>query len=187
MTRPLVTVRPAAAADAHTLAALAIQVWLDTYATDGVNDLLGRYVLSTFTPAAFAAWSESPDVALQVAHANGHLVGYALLQFGAAQPLAPGRDTELRTLYVQSPFRRSGVGSLLLREARSAAHARTGSDHCERTEPARLCVLRKARAGRDGADAVRARRGAARQPRDGNAAKLISPAAARCTPPAAPA
>lgn len=128
MTRPLVTVRPAAAADAHTLAALAIQVWLDTYATDGVNDLLGRYVLSTFTPAAFAAWSESPDVALQVAHANGHLVGYALLQFGASQPLAPGRDTELRTLYVQSPFRRSGVGSLLLREARSAAHARTGSD-----------------------------------------------------------
>lgn len=128
MTRPLVTVRPATAADAHTLAALAIQVWLDTYATDGVNDLLGRYVLSTFTPAAFTAWAEAPDAALRVAQVDGHLVGYALLQFGAAQPLAPGCDTELRTLYVQSPFARSGVGSMLLREARSAAHARTGSD-----------------------------------------------------------
>ena len=128
MNRPLVIVRPATAADAHTLAALAIQVWLDTYATDGVNDLLGRYVLSTFTPAAFAAWSESPHVALRVAQVGDQLVGYALLQFGAAQPLAPGCDTELRTLYVQSPFARSGVGSMLLREARSAAHARTGSD-----------------------------------------------------------
>ncbi|MDP9881165.1 ribosomal protein S18 acetylase RimI-like enzyme [Variovorax boronicumulans] len=128
MNRPLATVRPATAADAHTLAALAIQVWLDTYATDGVNDVLGRYVLSTFTPAAFAAWSESPHVALRVAQVGDQLVGYALLQFGAAQPLVPGCDTELRTLYVQSPFQRSGVGSMLLREARSAAHARTGSD-----------------------------------------------------------
>ncbi|WP_447775231.1 GNAT family N-acetyltransferase [Variovorax boronicumulans] len=128
MTRPLATVRPATTADAHALAALAIQVWLDTYATDGVNDLLGRYVLSTFTPAAFAAWAEAPDAALRVAQVNGHLVGYALLQFGAAQPLAPGCNTELRTLYVQSPFARSGVGSMLLHEARSAAHARTGSD-----------------------------------------------------------
>lgn len=128
MPHPLVTVRPATAADAHTLAALAIQVWLDTYATDGVNDLLGRYVLSTFTPAAFAAWAEAPDAALRVAQVDGHLVGYALLQFNAAQPLAPHCDTELRTLYVQSPFTRSGVGSMLLREARSAAQAHTGND-----------------------------------------------------------
>lgn len=128
MNHPLVTLRPAIAADAHALAALAIQVWLDTYATDGVNDLIGRYVLTTFTPEAFAEWSDSDSVALQVAQADAHLVGYALLQFGAAQPLAPTCDTELRTLYVQPRFARRGVGSMLLREARSAAHARTGSD-----------------------------------------------------------
>ncbi|WP_177142279.1 hypothetical protein [Variovorax sp. YR266] len=45
---PLIT-RPANAADAPALAALSIQVSLTTYATEGVNDLLVRYVLSQFS------------------------------------------------------------------------------------------------------------------------------------------
>ena len=49
---PEVSVRRAVAADAHTLAALSIQVWLSTY-TEGVNDLFARYML----PATVAARS----------------------------------------------------------------------------------------------------------------------------------
>ncbi|WP_240651576.1 MULTISPECIES: GNAT family N-acetyltransferase [unclassified Variovorax] len=121
-------IRPAIAADAPALAALSIQVWLATYATEGVSDLLARYVLEQFTPAAFTAWMEDADTALVVAEAGSHLVGYARLGFNAPQPLSPDIGTELCTLYVQEPFTRSGVGSALLDKACATIGERTGSD-----------------------------------------------------------
>lgn len=131
-TGPAITLRPALrpalATDAHALAALSIQVWLSTYATDGVNDRLARHVLEAFTPPKFAALAEAPDTALLVAQAGMHLVGYALVRFGAAQALTPACDTELCTLYVQEAFTGTGVGTLLLRGAHAAAGERTGSD-----------------------------------------------------------
>jgi diamine N-acetyltransferase len=121
-------VRPAVATDAHALAALAIQVWLDTYATDGVNDLLGRHVLDAFTPSGFAALAQDPAAALLVAQNDAHLVGYALLRFNAEQALAPASNTELCTLYVQERFTRTGIGTALLGQARTAVRQRTGAD-----------------------------------------------------------
>ncbi|MET3496678.1 GNAT family N-acetyltransferase [Variovorax boronicumulans] len=115
-TRPEISVRAAVAADAHTLAALSIQVWLSTY-TEGVSDLLARHVMSEFTPQKFLALAEAPDVSLQVALADERLIGYAFVRYGVRQPLVPGADSELCTLYVQEPFTRSGVGSALLHAA----------------------------------------------------------------------
>lgn len=121
-------VRPAAAADAHALAALSLQVWLSTYATEGVSDLLARYVFDTFTPASFTALAEDPRAALRVAEVDGQLVGYALVRFGAEQALEPACDTELCRLYVQEPFTGAGIGAALLEAARTAARERTGRD-----------------------------------------------------------
>lgn len=126
--RPQISVRSAVEADAHTLAALAIQVWLGTYATEGVNDLLARYVLETFTPPKFAGWVKDADACLLVAEVDEHVVGYALLRFGAVQPLVPEAGTELCTLYVQEPFTGAGVGSALLSKAASSVRERTGTD-----------------------------------------------------------
>lgn len=127
--RAQIAVRPAVATDARTLAALAIQVWLDTYATDGVSDLLARHVLGEFTPAKFAASIEDAGACLLVAEIdNRHLVGYALVRFGVAQPLVASTDTELCTLYVQEPFTGCGVGSALLGSVRAAVRERTGTD-----------------------------------------------------------
>ena len=120
-------VRPAVATDAHALAALAIQVWLDTYATDGVNDLLGRHVLDAFTPSGFSALAQDPAAALLVAQNDAHLVGYALLRFDSAQPLALACNTELCTLYVQERFTRAGVGTALLEQARIMVRERSGA------------------------------------------------------------
>ncbi|WP_454909457.1 N-acetyltransferase family protein [Variovorax gossypii] len=121
-------VRHAVATDAHALAALAIQVWLDTYATDGVNDLLGRHVLDAFTPSGFATLAQDTAAALLVAQNDAHLVGYALLRFDAAQPLAPASNVELCTLYVQERFTRAGVGTALLEQVRATVKKRTGND-----------------------------------------------------------
>jgi ribosomal protein S18 acetylase RimI-like enzyme len=120
-------IRPAIAGDAPALAALSIQVWLGTYATEGVNELLARYVLNEFTPAAFVSLMNDADTAVLVAETGGHLAGYARLRFGVPQELFPAASTELCTLYVQEPFTRSGVGSALLQEARATVHARTGN------------------------------------------------------------
>jgi ribosomal protein S18 acetylase RimI-like enzyme len=125
--RPGISVRPAVAADAHALAALSIQVWLSTY-TEGVSDLFARYVLTEFAPSNFLALVQAPDVSLLVAEVDANLVGYSLVRFGVPQPLVPACDSELGTLYVQEPFTRSGVGSALLRAARTAIRGRTGSD-----------------------------------------------------------
>ncbi|MGF6346467.1 N-acetyltransferase family protein [Variovorax sp. W2I14] len=118
MTPPPISIRPARAADAHTLAALSIQVWLATY-TEGVSDLFARYVLSEFTPKKFLALVNAPDVSLHIAEVDDRLVGYALVRSGVPQPLAPEADSELCKLYVQAPFTRHGVGSALLRAARA--------------------------------------------------------------------
>ncbi|QNK67375.1 GNAT family N-acetyltransferase [Variovorax sp. PAMC26660] len=126
--RDTIAVRPAVTADAHTLAALAIQVWLSTYATEGVNDLLARYVLGEFTPSKFVALTEDAAACLLVAEIDSHLVGYALVRFGVAQPLIPSAEAELCTLYVQEPFTGAGVGTALLREARASIRKRTGTD-----------------------------------------------------------
>lgn len=125
---PALAIRTAVAADAHALAALSVQVWLATYATEGVNDLLARYVLGEFTPPRFAALADAAGSALLVAEADAHLVGYALVRFGTRQPLVPTCDTELGTLYVQEAFTGAGVGPALLQAARAAARERTGSD-----------------------------------------------------------
>ncbi|WP_432725391.1 GNAT family N-acetyltransferase [Variovorax sp. W6] len=127
MPRTPLHIRPAIAADAPALAALSIQVWLGTYATEGVNDLLARYVLDEFTPAAFDAWMADADTALLVAESGGHIAGYARLHFGAPQELFPEASTELCTLYVQEPFTRLGTGSALLHEALATVRGRTGS------------------------------------------------------------
>lgn len=110
------TIRPAAEGDAHTLAALSIQVWLATY-TEGVSDLCARYVLSEFTPEKFLALLEAPNVSMHVAEVGDRFVGYSLVRSGVPQPLVPEADSELCKLYVQEPFTRHGVGSALLQAA----------------------------------------------------------------------
>jgi ribosomal protein S18 acetylase RimI-like enzyme len=118
VTSPPISIRPARATDAHTLAALSIQVWLATY-TEGVSDLFARYVLSEFTPEKFLALVNAPDVSLHIAEVDDRLVGYSLVRSGVPQPLVPEADSELCTLYVQEPFTRCGVGSALLQAARA--------------------------------------------------------------------
>ena len=110
--------------DALCLAVLAMQVFLDTYATDGIRPALAREVLSSYSEQAFAKQLADPSQGLLVAELNGHLVGFAQLGFGASHELVPeGVQAELLRLYVQEPFTGSGVGSQLLARAEHAAAA----------------------------------------------------------------
>lgn len=118
---PEICLRPARADDASCLAALAIQVWLHTYATDGVRPALANYVLTQFTPQRFEHCINSTRHRVIVAEQGEHLLGYALLDFDSYQPAVPHTSTELQSLYVLPRFARQGIGSALLHACANAA------------------------------------------------------------------
>lgn len=122
-------VRAAIASDALRLGVLATQVFLDTYATEGVDTAIAHEVQASFSTEAMRSIIDSGRSHLQVAERAEHLIGFAQTTVGAAQALVQAaRPAELDRLYVQEPHTRCGVGSALLREAeRFAAQGGCGA------------------------------------------------------------
>lgn len=120
--------RPACADDALVLSTLAAQVFLDTYATSGVNRDLAREVRSVFSEAAVLDRLSRADVETVVAEREGYLIGFLELASGTQCPvegLAGVAGWEVARLYVQAPFQGSGVGRRLMdwAERRAMVHA----------------------------------------------------------------
>lgn len=124
MSDPEVSVRRAEGRDAQCLSALATQVFLDTYATDGISLALACEAQAHFSLPAFAERLAVPYSRTLLAERRGHLVGFAEIAIGRTHALAGSdRAAELARLYVQSPFLRRGIGRLLLQEAEALAGA----------------------------------------------------------------
>ena len=128
-------VRPGQPEDAENLTALAIQVWLHTYATQGISSTISSYVLSEFTPKRFAALLSEPTSALFVAEKDDNLLGYAVVKGDTPCPVRSASKSELATLYVQGPFMGKGVGALLLKQAERWAMERAGTSVWLKTNP----------------------------------------------------
>lgn len=117
--------RPAVFSDSLCLSVLATQVFLDTYATEGIRPGIAREVLSGFSARTLARAVADPSAAVCVAERARHLVGYAHVTFGGTHGLAPdGQQAELLRLYVQEPFTGKHLGSILLAEAERLARER---------------------------------------------------------------
>jgi diamine N-acetyltransferase len=114
-----IRIRDANADDAANLVALSIQVWLHTYATDGIRSVISELVLGQFTPEHFTRMLALPKYRLRVAIYRAHLIGYSLLDLDSRCELDPAVSTELVTLYVQEPFIGQNVGSMLLNDSQS--------------------------------------------------------------------
>lgn len=71
--------RPAAQDGALCVGVLAMQVFLDTFATEGIRPQLAREVLAHYAPEAFASRIACPRTAFVLAEHAGHLVGFAEL------------------------------------------------------------------------------------------------------------
>jgi ribosomal protein S18 acetylase RimI-like enzyme len=121
------SIRHAQPEDAPRIAVLAAQVWLHTYATQGVSSVIADYVLAELTPQAFAAKLANPATTVLVAERDAHLLGLAVIQSGATCANDPAATVELATLYVQAHCKGQGVGSRLLLEARAVAASNAGS------------------------------------------------------------
>lgn len=121
--------RRATGADAEALAMLGTQVFLDTYAPDGVRPALAAEVIAQHGPAVVAARLADPAVRIVVAERVGHLLGFAETRRPAPPPLPlqdPGRGTatEVVRLYVQRAGQRRGLGRRLLQAALEDAAGR---------------------------------------------------------------
>jgi len=107
----------AVVADAESLSALGAQVWLHTYATQGIRASIAKYVVAEFTPDRFCLMIEDSDCRLVVAEHCGHLLGYSLVTLGNACPDTQEHQAELVNLYVLEHFSGRGIGTKLLRES----------------------------------------------------------------------
>ncbi len=116
--------RPAVPDDALCLSVLAMQVFLDTYATQGIRPALAREVLTGCSQAVYSQAIADPSGRVLVAEQRAHLVGFAQVTLSARHALAPaGAQAELLRLYVQEPFTGAKIGTQLLAGAERLAAA----------------------------------------------------------------
>ncbi|MCX7240250.1 MAG: GNAT family N-acetyltransferase [Burkholderiales bacterium] len=120
-------VRTADAADAKRLAVLAMQVWLHTYATQGVSSPIADYVLGELTADKYTALLQHPAKVVLVAEQEDALLGFVVVELDAPCPDSPDACVELATLYVQAHSGGKGIGTALLGQAQALARQRSDS------------------------------------------------------------
>jgi diamine N-acetyltransferase len=114
--------RPATIQDALSIRLLAIQVFLDTYAANGIRANLAREALGLYDADDIAATIAASPTQFIVAELDEYLVGFTeiALTVGVPQPrLING--LECKRLYIQRHFKRMGIGQQLLHNAEFVA------------------------------------------------------------------
>jgi diamine N-acetyltransferase len=124
MNSPKFELRAASQSDAVTVAALSVQVFLDTYATQGIRADLAREAFAEYSAEAFARRLDETDRAFILAEAGTGLLGYAeVLLSPLIAPAAQLSGAELVRLYVQPAAQRLGIGRALLEHTAQAVLA----------------------------------------------------------------
>lgn len=114
----------AAPDDAATVAALAVQVFLDTYATEGVRPDLAAEVFAEYSAEAFVHRLRQPGRRFILAEQSAGLVGFAEVRLDpSSAPAGDAVGAELVRLFIQPRFQHQGIGRRLLRQAEQAAMA----------------------------------------------------------------
>jgi ribosomal protein S18 acetylase RimI-like enzyme len=117
---PEITFRLGEPADALCLGVLATQVFLDTYATEGIRPSVAREVLEHLSTDALSSLLADPATVFIIAEAAGHMIGFAQITLGATHALAgPEASAELSRLYIHESATGKGLGTRLLRRAES--------------------------------------------------------------------
>jgi ribosomal protein S18 acetylase RimI-like enzyme len=95
------------------LAVLSLQVWLHTYATQGVKKKISHYALSTFTEQYFNNILNDSTCGIWVYIEDEHLIGFIVVDLASTFDNAMN-GYEVKTLYVSAHFHRQGIGRKLL-------------------------------------------------------------------------
>ncbi|NTW23839.1 MAG: GNAT family N-acetyltransferase [Lentimicrobium sp.] len=118
MSLEAINIRVAELSDMSNLVVLKQQVWVATYAEEGIRAEFSDYLLATFTLENEKALLENTQKKTLVAEHNGHLIGCAVIAFDEVCPLpANGHNPEIAVLYVLERFTGMGLGKILLDKA----------------------------------------------------------------------
>lgn len=110
-------IRPARLTDASSLAALGLEVWLNTYIRNGVSAFFADYALEHFTAARFEGILTQAGQTILVSQNTVGIDGFVHVSLSSPAPVAGCSDLEISTLYVQPRHQGSGAGARLLAEA----------------------------------------------------------------------
>ena len=108
-------IREATDKDCMKLAVLSLDVWLQTYANDGINSEVSEYVLSTFTEEFFKSLLLKANYRILINVEGDFLRGYALINF-ESNFQSEDYGYEIEKLYVQGAFQGKSIGRSLLKE-----------------------------------------------------------------------
>lgn len=112
---PDLQVRRALPQDAETISALAMHVFFDTYAENGMRADLAREAFQNYSADVFRERLKNVDRLVLAAERQGSLTGFADFRTEPTTPSVGGcHGIEIVHLYVQPPFQRRGVGRMLL-------------------------------------------------------------------------
>ncbi|MEH6443650.1 MAG: GNAT family N-acetyltransferase [Oceanospirillaceae bacterium] len=106
-------IRDAQEKDCINLAVLSLQVWLKTYAIEGIRTEYSQYVVSTFTELYFKDLLENPDYHLLVSAAEGVLQGFILINLQSRFE-SEANGFEIEKLYIHEKFTGKGLGRQLI-------------------------------------------------------------------------
>jgi len=109
-----ISIRKANLSDAANLSVLKQQVWIATYATQGIRNEFSEYVLSEFTLENTASIINNENQAVLIAERNNHIIGCAEIKFGTKCPNSSIDSPEITVLYVLDCFIGKGIGKQLL-------------------------------------------------------------------------
>ncbi|RXQ88473.1 GNAT family N-acetyltransferase [Ancylomarina salipaludis] len=110
-------IRQANIDDALNIKYLKTQVWLHTYATQGVCNEYTEYLDANFTVENCLKKIEDKSKFCLVAEQNGFLIAYCELDFTAISPENKQNIAEMTILYVSEHFHGQGIGKALIIEA----------------------------------------------------------------------
>jgi diamine N-acetyltransferase len=107
-------IRLATPEDASSLAALSLEVWLNTYIREGINAFFANYALKKFTAARFAKIMSDQNETIWVSQNAVGIDGFIRMSLGSIAPVDACSDMEISTLYVQPRHQGNGAGRRLL-------------------------------------------------------------------------
>lgn len=116
-----ITYRTATPDDALCIGVLATQVFLDTYAPQGIRPDLAREVLAGYSTELMAAHLADPKMRFVLAESDRHLVGFVELALDRPCHVPCDATVEITRLYVQRHFHRRGIGQALSTHAERIA------------------------------------------------------------------